>query len=808
VTDALAAIDLGAGKVGETLLGPVYAEFFTRLHAYLRPHDENVKRLFVARAGVRLQHLYQVYCRSRGIEPAPSEILWTSRLLAAKALYGHDDKAFHRAVRREFKNESIESFARAISRHGAPLRLGPLRRQPIGRLEGLLKRGRMPRLHAYLTSEAATAHAYLTQALGGATDTVFLVDSGWHGTIHRLLQPLTDADLVSLFVARVMRQGEAVPPANQVIGLLLDSDRFRSDRPESALIFHRHLIEAPLEPPSPSIARAVRAPDGGVTFPEARGSDEVDSDQVKDQIYLGVLDYLSNHGGLRLSEIQSAFVSAIDRLSSSILFPRDEDVASLDMGRRSSDFGRDYSAPVIMPPVPRRHGDTAETRVRESLWPQGQAVVEFGEQAARNIHRNLAGTLSEEDYFHPWKRRRREEPTGTVAVVTRTKDRPILLGRAADSVALQRYPDVRWVIVNDGGDVEPVLDVVRACPISRAAITIVTNDTSVGMESASNLGISAVESDFIAIHDDDDSWHPGFLEETVSFLRERADDYVGVVTHATYVSEEIVAGEVKVHAKRPHTPNLRSINLAEMSGGNQFAPIAFLFTRDVYEAVGGFPEHLPVLGDWDFNLRVLAKGDIGVLQKPLAFYHHRDRGTSIGYGNSVIGGRDKHIEFEAKVRNEYLRTMGADGGLGQASLIGYAIKTLREEIRRNRPVAAAVSRGSNSMDPDLLWWALAASLAVPARGRGVREALKERLRPPAPARRVLSDDLVERLTETLHPRLVPCPSDFDEQAYLAANPDVRKAVTDPSHALTSGWEHYLSRGKQEKRPRANRGGRR
>ena len=52
-----------------------------------------------------------------------------------------------------------------------------------------------------------------------------------------------------------------------------------------------------------------------------------------------------------------------------------------------------------------------------------------------------------------------------VAVITRTRNRALLLRRAARSVERQTFRDFSWVVVNDGGDgeeVKPVPDVLVA----------------------------------------------------------------------------------------------------------------------------------------------------------------------------------------------------------------------------------------------------------------------------------------------------------------------------------------------------------
>jgi hypothetical protein len=134
----------------------------------------------------------------------------------------------------------------------------------------------------------------------------------------------------------------------------------------------------------------------------------------------------------------------------------------------------------------------------------------------------------------------------------------------------------------------------------------------------------------------------------------------------------------------PYNDWVRNVQLSEMINGNFFAPIAFVFSRRVYEIVDGFDENLPVLGDWDFNLRFLLEADIGVINKPLALYHHRDSGQiSSEYSNSVIGGIQKHEMYNSIVRNKYIKRSHLNPKfqiLGLAMLAGYNQIDLRSRI--------------------------------------------------------------------------------------------------------------------------------
>lgn len=266
-----------------------------------------------------------------------------------------------------------------------------------------------------------------------------------------------------------------------------------------------------------------------------------------------------------------------------------------------------------------------------------------------------------------------------VAIITRTKDRPILLRRALESVAYQTYKNYQWVIVNDGGNRKPVDDIVQMAKQREIPVMVIHNEKSLGMEAASNKGIHATQSKYIVVHDDDDSWDKNFLMETTNFLEQEENQcYKGVVTQSYRIDEKIVNdNEYKIIRKYPFNKDMSCISLAEMAKNNIYPPISFLYKREVYEKVGDYNEALPVLGDWEFNLRFLLCADIGVIKQPLANYHHRLTTNSVIYGNSIIQGIDKHQKYDNLIRNNLLRADIENNKLG----LGYLVNS--QKLNRN-----------------------------------------------------------------------------------------------------------------------------
>ena len=261
-------------------------------------------------------------------------------------------------------------------------------------------------------------------------------------------------------------------------------------------------------------------------------------------------------------------------------------------------------------------------------------------------------------------------PNAMVAIITRTKNRNLLLNRAVDSVLSQTYADWHHIIVNDGGQSAPVEQLLnRYKSRYQGRVTVIHNELSLGMEAASNKGICASESKYVVIHDDDDSWEPGFLQRCIEEHGQCGFGSVkGVVVHTTQIVERINGDAVVEERRQDLTPGLNAISLPHISEINRFMPIAFLFERAVFDDVGMFDESLPVIGDWEFNIRFFMKYDVIVIRENLANYHVRP-GSSDEFGNTVTVDQDKHQFYRALIVNKHMRTDVDSGKLTMGLLL-------------------------------------------------------------------------------------------------------------------------------------------
>lgn len=255
-----------------------------------------------------------------------------------------------------------------------------------------------------------------------------------------------------------------------------------------------------------------------------------------------------------------------------------------------------------------------------------------------------------------------------VDIVTRTKDRALFLRRCFNDLQQQTFRDFRWIIVNDGGEAAPVAAIAREAKAAGLNADLIALETSRGMEAAGNAGVRAGSSPLIAIHDDDDTWDPRFLARMTEVLKDGR--HAGAASWSLECRERVEAGRIVEESRRKSCYRPDAADIAAMAMRNRFPPIAFLFRRSAYEAAGGFDESLEVLGDWDFNLRMLMQGDIAIVREELACYHIRPAGTE--GANSVTAQHARHVETTARLRNKYIRKDMESGRFGAGAMMAFA----------------------------------------------------------------------------------------------------------------------------------------
>ena len=307
--------------------------------------------------------------------------------------------------------------------------------------------------------------------------------------------------------------------------------------------------------------------------------------------------------------------------------------------------------------------------------------------------------------------------SATVGVITRTKNRNVLLRRALESILNQSHQDWIQVVVNDGGDPAAVDELINLFyEKANGRIRVIHHAESIGMMAASNIGIKSLlgEVDHLILHDDDDTWSPEFLRVALSELEQAHKEHrkiCGVVTMANSVKEVINGSSAEIISSEEFMPwlNRGLVAFDQMLVESTFAPIQFLYKASALEQTGLYREDLPVLGDWDFNVRFMRHYDIKIIPRILAFHHHRidpDTGHS---ADSADHDLEKYDLYRQLLRNEWLRDDFDHGraGLGEVAnmraLIGHIMFQLDQLNGRVEIAEASKLNFNNGLGLFYLW---------------------------------------------------------------------------------------------------------
>jgi hypothetical protein len=144
------------------------------------------------------------------------------------------------------------------------------------------------------------------------------------------------------------------------------------------------------------------------------------------------------------------------------------------------------------------------------------------------------------------------------------------------------------------------------------------------------------------------------------------------VTGIHRIHELYRGGKVQPARAEKFFLNEERLTYRGMIGNNTFPPIAALFQRRLLQEVGGFDSSLPVLGDWEFNLRAVLAGGFVFVPERLANYHTRTPDSETASGNSITVGIDLHHEVRGQLQKRWLNEPNIDGvNKGALSIASY-----------------------------------------------------------------------------------------------------------------------------------------
>jgi len=643
---------------GYHVLGPIFEIYCRRLHSLLQMTGTS-KPLFCTRSGYILEHIFATWLRTKSIKNQYHCALFPiSRIAAFRASLRYlpiewIQDEITKIINQPPLQVAISFFSLDEQIHIEVKKELEQKFNCSTTLQEIIYNKDNLKMVRVLKDEIMRSGDQLYHFLE-SIDNILLIDSGWAGTTQAILaEAFPEYQFEGAYFGVDKNIHKRPTAADSATGLIFD-ERDLTSSVARKLLGHRHFFENLLEP---SMVRST-----SLYSPEPLTRlDNIENFNNSSEQIEGICDYLRENI-IDLGRVSQSFHGSINYLASRFEVPSPGSLSFLGGKARSHDMGR--AGEVELCDFDCIRGKPENVINSYHIWPAGAAVhsMMINYPCKKTVRTNI-NNLASKHLLASFLENQSENPldqdnlSPKVSVITRTKDRPVLLRRCLDSVLSQNYSFYELIIINDGGN--PLL--VENILLEKGAnllpyIKVIHNTDSSGMEAASNKAIRESTGSLIAVHDDDDTWDPSFLSKMVSFLRVNKI-YQGAICHSRYISESIDGITVVNHGQWDYNQWVEYVMMSEMAINNIFPPISFVFSRKAYDEIDGFNESLQVLGDWDFNLRFLALYDIGVVPETIAFYHHRDVKSSKEdpYSNSVIDGIDKHKAYRPIMLNGLLR---------------------------------------------------------------------------------------------------------------------------------------------------------
>ena len=203
--------------------------------------------------------------------------------------------------------------------------------------------------------------------------------------------------------------------------------------------------------------------------------------------------------------------------------------------------------------------------------------------------------------------------TVPVSVIVRTKDRPALLREAIGSIRATQYP-CEIVVVNDGG-----------ARVEAEGVTLIHHDESRGRSVAANEGVRTASNAFIAFLDDDDLFYPEHLS---TLANATTSSHVAWYTDA--ISAFLRPGESGAYETHSRLRLYAQDFDRELLLVDNYIPLpTLLIPRQQFLDAGGFDPEFDLFEDWDFLIRLSARGDFLRIPRVTCEVRHFEGGSSV-----------------------------------------------------------------------------------------------------------------------------------------------------------------------------------
>ena len=227
-----------------------------------------------------------------------------------------------------------------------------------------------------------------------------------------------------------------------------------------------------------------------------------------------------------------------------------------------------------------------------------------------------------------------------VSVIIRTCNRPEVLRRALNSIKKQTYANIETVVVEDGPNLSEKMLREEFTDLN---LLYQSTGEKQGRTKVGNLGLSLCTGEYFNFLDDDDILYSDHIEVLVKLL----NNCSAVAAYTIAEEGQIVRDRnnpAVFKEKRTIVRYKQPFNRLLLYSFNYLPIQSVLFSRKLYDKLGGFDESLDILEDWDLWIRYSTMGDFVFEPKITSKYYVPFRGKNKASRGKGMDAALKQVE--------------------------------------------------------------------------------------------------------------------------------------------------------------------